>query len=446
MTAEGERHIGAALGSQEFKTQFVAKVEKWVNDIDELATFAKEEPQCALSALNSGLSQRWSFLQRTVEGISDCFTPLEDAIHHRLIPALLGREVSEMERRVLALPYRSGGLAIQNPVLTADREYRASIKVTAELSDLICQQESDLSRLDTNALKEKKREIRAEKEAWLKTEVEDISDTLQDKQRKLFLCAGEKGASAWLSALPLKKMGYTLNKQEFRDAVCLRYGWQIPETPLYCGCGTRNNFDHIFTCKKGGYVSMRHNALRDVEAKLLKEVCADVRVEPSLLPTDEERVSGNTASGARLDISARGLWSAYERSFMDVRVTHPTAESHIRKSMERLYLENENEKKNLYNERILHTERGTFTPLVFSTTGGMAPECIRFNKRIAELKSAKTGESYPDVMKYIRTRLRFALLRSTLIAIRGTRGAVRDREEINIGDISFNLIPEVPLL
>ena len=38
--------------------------------------------------------------------------------------------------------------------------------------------------------------------------------------------------------------------------------------------------------KKGSYVSMRHNAIRDVEAKLLKEVCTDVKIEPVLISTD----------------------------------------------------------------------------------------------------------------------------------------------------------------
>ena len=113
--------------------------------------------------------------------------------------------------------------------------------------------------------------------------------------------------------------------------------------------------------------------------------------------------------------------------------------------METLYLENEREKKNLYNDRILNTERGTFTPLVFSTTGGMGPECARMNKRIAELIAAKTGEAYSHVMKHIRTRLRFALLRCTVIAVRGTRGNARDRDEDDIGEVSFNMILDAPL-
>ena len=69
---------------------------------------------------------------------------------------------------------------------------------------------------------------------------------------------------------------------------------------------------------------MRHNALRDVEARLMQKVCSDVKVEPMLIPTDAERASSTTADRARLDVSGRGIWSQYERTFVDIMVTHPT--------------------------------------------------------------------------------------------------------------------------
>ena len=81
--------------------------------------------------------------------------------------------------------------------------------------------------------------------------------------------------------------------------------------------------------------------------------------------------------------------------------------------------------------------------LVFTTTGGMGKECTQFNKRLAEMISEKTKEKYSKVMCHIRTRLRFALLRATLVAVRGYRGkrnqmsAEKDEDEID-----FNLIPE----
>ena len=118
--------------------------------------------------------------------------------------------------------------------------------------------------------------------------------------------AAEKGAGAWLTSLPLQSMGYTLNKQEFRDAICLRYGWRIPNTPIYCACKAKNSVDHTLNCKLGGDVHMRHNQIRDFEADLLKEVCKDVKVEPLLLPLGNSgTLSTNTAEKARLDVCQR---------------------------------------------------------------------------------------------------------------------------------------------
>ena len=37
-------------------------------------------------------------------------------------------------------------------------------------------------------------------------------------------------------------------------------------------------------CKRGGFVIMRHNDIRDSEANLLKKVCSDVEIEPPLQP------------------------------------------------------------------------------------------------------------------------------------------------------------------
>ena len=443
-TADGHRHVGAVIGTETFRNDFVSgKVEKWVKDVNELAEIAKEEPQAALCAYNMGLSQRWTFVQRTIKDISFLFEPLEEAIRNILIPAICGKVVSDIERKLISLPYKYGGLGIRNPVETCKDQFDQSLAITSELTQMICQQDLDLSKLNKSAIKEKKKEVVSLKEKKLKESLDALIEAFDEKTKRLVMCAGEKGASAWLSSLPLKKYGYNINKREFKDALCLRYGWPIQDMPNYCACGLKNDMDHILTCKKGGYVSMRHNAIRDTEAKIMKEVCSDIKIEPNMLPVGMDKIIGNNADNARLDISARGVWRSQERTFFDVRVTHPTAASHLKKSMEALYRENENEKKRAYNDRVMNIEKGAFTPLVFSTTGGMGPECTRLNKQLAELISQKTGEVYAHVMRHLRTRLRFALLRATLVAVRGYRGQKGRSEEIEIEDISFNLIPEM---
>ena len=46
----------------------------------------------------------------------------------------------------------------------------------------------------------------------------------------------------------------------------------------------------------------------------------------------------------------------------------------------------ENEKKRMYNQRVTDIEEGTFTPLIFTTTGGMGEECEKYHGRLSWTK------------------------------------------------------------
>ena len=87
-----------------------------------------------------------------------------DAIRTNLLPAILGRPVTNIERDMLALPLRHGGIGIQNPVLIADWEHMASKKITKSLADLIYDQDPDLSKLDMTIVSRIEAEFKVEKE------------------------------------------------------------------------------------------------------------------------------------------------------------------------------------------------------------------------------------------------------------------------------------------
>ena len=108
---------------------------------------------------------------------------------------------------------------------------------------------------------------------------------------------------------------------------------------------------------------------------------------------------------ARLDIRAQGFWAREQSAFFDVRVCHPNADSYKNLTPEQIYKLHENDKKRLYPSRVLEVERGTFTPLVFTTTGAMSGECQRYHSRLAELLAVKKQESYASTIAWIRTRL-----------------------------------------
>ena len=236
------------------------------------------------------------------------------------------------------------------------------------------------------------------------------------------------------------------SKVEFRDSVFLRYGWEIPNTPRFCSCGSKNSLNHILNCKNGGYANYIHDYVRNAIAEYLRQICKDVTIKPHLNPIKSKKFQQkcNNADKARLDVAAHGLWSTFERTLSDVRIFNPNSESYLAQTLAQLYNQHENKKKQYLN-RVLQVEKGSFSPLVFTTTGGMAPEAIRFLKRVTQRISAKTREKYSQVMNNIRTRISFEIMRSVLVAVPGVRGKIRQAKADPIASIAFNLIP-VPCL
>jgi len=71
---------------------------------------------------------------------------------------------------------------------------------------------------------------------------------------------------------------------------------------------------------------------------------------------------------------------------------YPTSQSLSGKSLAEVNQQHEKEKKNKHNQRVIDIEKSSFNPLVFTTTGRMAPECNSLNKRLAEKIAEKQRE------------------------------------------------------
>ena len=408
-----------------------------MGEVTRLAEFARSQPQASYAAFTFGLRHRWTYFMRTLPDIENLLQPLERAISDVLIPSLIGRNCSEAERDLVALPVRIGGLGLINPSDSADAEYSASIRVSAPLVSKIEAQshetpeEAEVQRLVYAT--------RKEKDDGLKEKLEEVKAMLPDKTQRAVDLACEKGASNWLTVIPLKDMDFDLNKREFRDAVRLRYDWPIPDNPSVCVCGSMFTVDHAMICQRGGLVIQRHNEIRDLQAELLDMVCHDVQVEPALQPiTGEELARGtNQAPDARLDVHCRGFWERQRAAFFDIRVCHPNADSYRDLSPKQIYRIHKNEKKRKYNSRVTEIEQGTFTPLVFTTTGGMADECLRYHSRLAELLSAKKQESYATTISWVRAKVSFAILRSALLCLGGSRTPRRRNFDVKDRDLEI---------
>ena len=159
------------------------------------------------------------------------------------------------------------------------------------------------------------------------------------KQRSMDLL-NEKGSSSWLTVLPLKEYGFDLNKSEFRDALCLRYGWQLKNLAQHCVCGVHFSTDHAMICSHGGMTILRHNEIRDITTDWLSDVCNETEKEPQLQPITGESIyplSANRQEEARPDIKAKGFWCRQQSAFFDIRVFHPNAPSYCNTSIRALY-------------------------------------------------------------------------------------------------------------
>ena len=116
--------------------------------LQSLSKHAQDDPQAAYSAFikvwTHFVPSRWTHFQRIVPDASELFEPLENVIRDQLIPALVGREVSDAERQMLALPLRHGGLGLTDPRETAKMEYEHYNQITNKLTAKSYTQKLDL--------------------------------------------------------------------------------------------------------------------------------------------------------------------------------------------------------------------------------------------------------------------------------------------------------------
>ena len=382
--------------------------------------------QC--SALTHGLTSKWTYLSRTTPDIGGHHLQcLQDIIRSDLVPNITCRlPPCDSMRNLFALPARNGGLGIPNPVSQAESEYAASsLLVTAPLKKLFLSKDGAYS---VSALQDQlaaKAQIKKERLERSKATAISLKPSLSASIRRALILAEEKGASSWLTTLPIEEHSFSLHKGAFSDALALRYGWTPSRSPINCECGSSFSVEHALSCNKGGFPSLRHNEIRDLtHAQLLTEVCNDVRVEPVLQTLTGEVFTGrstNTTDGARLDIAANGFWGGrYEKCFFDVRVFNPHAPSNSQIPLEKCFKKHEMEKRRNYSQRIKHVENASFTPLVLSASGVMATV---FYKRLASMLADKCDKPYSTTFNWLRCQLSFSLLRSAIQCLRGARSS-----------------------
>ena len=168
------------------------------------------------------------------------------------------------------------------PSKIADDQYSNSRKINEKLTTKVREQQTIFEDIEPSVRKAKA-EVKKQKDLRNNELLAEITNELGSSEKaKVLEAIQEKGAASWLSALPIKSQGYALDKQSFRDAISIRYGIPLHKLPSHCVCGSPFSVEHALTCKKGGFVSSRHNEVRRSTTYLLKEICSDVEEGPLL--------------------------------------------------------------------------------------------------------------------------------------------------------------------
>ena len=159
-----------------------------------------------------------------------------------------------------------GWVGLVNPTKLSQSEYPASKLVTKPLCDLIFEQYPTYSFEIAEEQHAAKAEIHKTKRQQSSHEASHLKSILPDSLQHAVELAQEKGASSWLTALPVEEFGFALHKGTFRDALALWYGWSPYRAPIHCDCGDPFSMNHALSCPKGGFPSIRHNEIRDLTA------------------------------------------------------------------------------------------------------------------------------------------------------------------------------------
>ena len=100
-------------------------------------------------------------------------------------------------------------------------------------------------------MKSLRAQVDAKSDDLAKAKLKEILENECPPELKIAIrAASDKGASSWVTALPLFEHATVLHKRDFVDAVCIRYGWGLHDLPTTCSCGKAMDIQHAL--KEGG--------------------------------------------------------------------------------------------------------------------------------------------------------------------------------------------------
>ena len=209
---DGKSHLGSAIGSRPFVESFVEeKVSKWKKELEHLSDIATTQPQAAYTAFTHGIKSKWIYLARTTPNIE--LAPLKEVIRCKFLPAITGQSVfDDNPRNLMRLTARLGGLGVIDPSQKGSIYYENSKSITTPLVNVIIDEARVCPSESTKAQINAKNQLRNSRRLHEKVVGSEIIVKLSPNLQRPIEISSEKGASTWLTTLPLADFGFTLHK------------------------------------------------------------------------------------------------------------------------------------------------------------------------------------------------------------------------------------------
>ena len=204
-TIEGQRHLGAVIGSQEFKYLYCReKVFGWKGELEALSEIARNQPHAAYTVFTTGYTSKFTYFMRSKESFEDYVDPIQEAIDDLLLSILFGQTepLPRNLRQLVTLTPAQGGLRVPDLQVEAPQQFAASTTTTAWHANFITTQ-STFMMAGEKFTERLKRQHQALKTASVKSRMKSIDSTLPSDLLRSVNQSRDKGASSWLTAVPL---------------------------------------------------------------------------------------------------------------------------------------------------------------------------------------------------------------------------------------------------
>ena len=206
--SDGKGYLGA-IGSTSFIQLFVEnKIKGWIDEIKTLSNIAKSKPHAAYAAFTHGLYFKWNYVLRVTDleshSLSELLQPLEAAIMSTFFPALTGQSPpGELIHKLLSLPIHmhAGGLSLVNPIDASVEQHHTPKLISAPLVNRVIDQ--SLSLEGCHLSQHLKSIARLKKQSQQREVAKNLQAQLPVAVQRYVELSQEKGASIWLTALPI---------------------------------------------------------------------------------------------------------------------------------------------------------------------------------------------------------------------------------------------------